>query len=105
MILSVSTPGLHSSSTRSGCAGPLLTESRHRTWRPPLLFIRPGPGSLVNPAADPKRQFRGGRGEDRHRDRPPPEVACAAVGWWSRGGQRGVAPAVGGASRRKWAPG
>jgi catechol 2,3-dioxygenase-like lactoylglutathione lyase family enzyme len=55
--------------------------------------VRPGPGSTVNRAADPQRPLRGGDGEGRHRDRPLP---CAAVGWWSRGGQRGAAPAVGG---------
>src|SRR4030095_1633803 len=55
--------------------------------------VRLGPGSPVNRAADPQRSLRGGEGEGRHRHRPLP---CAAVGWWSRGGQRGAAPAVGG---------
>jgi hypothetical protein len=58
--------------------------------------VRPGPGSSVNAAADPLRPFRGGEGEGRHRDRPLPEVFCAGVGSWSRGGRRGAAPAVGG---------
>ena len=54
------------------------------------------PTRTGRPRRYPQWPLRGGEGEGRHHDRP---LACAAVGWWARGG-RGVRRRPSGAGSR-----